>query len=125
MSIEAAKNFINAAKATREHYSTEVGKYYKNFVAGDHTPTSRDAEALEHIVDEMQKIAKVYHADVPMAVASFGGPADTTIHNAKTLLETIKKKVAEAASHGAAAASGSHGSGGASGSHGPAGASHH
>jgi len=126
MSKEAAEHFVAEVKKTRKHYQEATHFYYDEFISKGHAPDDEDVKNLEKIVHDMQAVAKVYHSTAAMCIQGFGGGADTEIHTASTLLNTVRKKAEEAKARHAAAASG-HG-GGSAGGHGtagPAGATHH
>ena len=99
MSVAAARTFITAAKATQEHFKQQYQPFYVKFITQKQVPTQHDIDALADIITEMQAVAKVYHADVPAAMGTFGGPSDTVIRNELILLKTMKEKMAAAAHH--------------------------
>ena len=92
MSKTAAQSFINAAKTSIKKFDDETGEYYKKFVAGKETPDQDDVKALAKIIKEGEELAAFYHDDVKKAIQMFGGPSDTKLFGAKTLLQTVMKK---------------------------------
>jgi hypothetical protein len=92
MSKEAAAHFVAAVKATKAEYASEIGHYHKQFILAKKTPTADDVRNLGKIVKEMDEIASAYQILVRGAIQTFGGPSDTTISNAKTLLKTLTEE---------------------------------
>jgi len=95
MSIAAARTFITAVKATRAEFAKDKKGFYDKFVRGNAKPDADDIKALTDIIEQAEAIAKVYHADVAVAMAGFGGSGDTDIRSLKTMLETLEKKAAQ------------------------------
>ncbi len=93
MSKQAAATFISAVKATRTEFEGQVNAFYTKFIRDNGTPTNTDVTNLGEVIKKMQDVAKVYHEDVGKAMLGFGGPSDTTIKNAITLHDTLRKKI--------------------------------
>lgn len=92
MSISAGRTFIAAVKSTRATFEKDTNAFYFKFVRDGHKPTAADVKKLEDIVKAMQEVATFYHLDVDRAMQGFGGPSDTVLYNAETLLDTVRKK---------------------------------
>jgi len=100
MPIDAAKHFMAKAKEYTNACDAATHDFYVRYIQGDPKAQQRswdaDVKQLTSLIADMEKVAKFWHADLLMAIQSFGGPSDTKIHNAKTLLNTMKHKIEEA-----------------------------
>src|SRR5262245_32552074 len=100
MPIDAAKTFMAKAKQYITGCDAATHDFYVRYIQGDpktqHNHWDADVNHLTSLIAEMEKVAKFWHADLQQAIQTFGGPSDTHIHNAKILLNTMKKKIEEA-----------------------------
>lgn len=89
-----ATNLIKEMKAVLKQFSDTNEKYYKKFVTESAVPTKSDIEAYAKHIKAMRAASKLMNADlgeVRQTIQFFGGPSDTIIDQADTLLETMQK----------------------------------
>ena len=88
--------WITYAKGVRKHHEDAENAYYMKFIRGDAVPTQHDVDEYAKVLAAMRAAAKQMNEDrleIDGVASMFGGPSDTVIHGAATLLDTLKKKV--------------------------------
>jgi hypothetical protein len=99
--FDAGKKAIDAAKDFSKDCSKQTNDYYKQYVKPDEIAApekdwNRDVKELEDLIDTMEKAGEFWHGDVVSALPGYGSGNNTAINQAKTLLKTIKSKIAAA-----------------------------
>jgi hypothetical protein len=80
-------------KAVLKQVSDAEAKFYKKFITENAVPTQSDVTAYENHLKGMKAAAKLLNDDVveiSRTIQFFGGPSDTMISGAETLLKTMK-----------------------------------
>ena len=88
-----ANNLIKDMKAVLKQVSDAEAKFYKKFITENAVPTQSDVTAYENHLKGLKAAAKLLNDDVveiSRTIQFFGGPSDTMISGAETLLKTMK-----------------------------------
>ena len=91
-----ANNLIKDMKAVIKQVTDADAKFYKKFVTENAIPTKSDVTAYENHLKAMKAAAKLLNQDlleITQTIQFFGGPSDTIIFGAETMLKTIKQRL--------------------------------